>query len=132
MAIRRVHWIIGAVLLVLLALAAISLVRPGGERLGKTRRQLAIVGELLKRWHEKHGDFPDKSSELLTLLDSSIPDVARKRLLLDGWGRPLVYRRSSERKGCQYDLYSAGENGTDDHGSNDDVVRDDNGYAPGC
>jgi len=120
------------IVVAVLLFVAVPLLRTGESLKGKTRHQLLVVEELLNRWHAIHSDFPENAAQLLTIIDTSIPDVARNRLLLDGWGHPMIYRHPSTHKGCDYDLYSVGPNGLDDGEGKDDIPTDDTGVVPGC
>ena len=45
----------------------------------------------------------------------------RGEVLVDEWGRPLVYRFPSKRTEGIFDLYSVGPNGVDEMGQGDDI-----------
>jgi hypothetical protein len=70
-------------------------------------KQLTVAAIALKRFQLKHGNFPEKISELTPEFLASVP--------LDPVdGQPLRYRRNADGT---YLLYSVGANGVDDGGN---------------
>ncbi len=88
----------------------------------ETRRRLAEVSRLLGEWRAEHGSYPEDLSDLV----ANLPAVERKDgprpQIVDTWDHKLVYNRPPHAPPCDYDLYSMGPNGVDDHGQRDDIV----------
>jgi hypothetical protein len=88
----------------------------------ETRRRLAEVSRLLGEWRAEHGNYPQDLGDLV----ANLPAVARKAgprpEIVDTWDHKLVYNRPPHAPPCDYDLYSIGPNGVDDHGERDDIV----------
>ncbi|HEX3101056.1 MAG TPA: hypothetical protein VHQ01_04665, partial [Pyrinomonadaceae bacterium] len=72
----------------------------------ETSKRIVITAIALKRFQLKHGNFPEKLSELTPEFLASVPLDA-----VDG--NPLRYRRNADGT---YLLYSIGQNGVDDGG----------------
>jgi hypothetical protein len=73
----------------------------------ETTKRVVITAIALKRFQLKHGNFPEKLSELAPEFLSSVP--------LDPIdGKPLRYRKNSDGT---FLLYSVGDNGVDDGGN---------------
>jgi len=94
-------------------------IEPVGQ---ETRRRLAEVSRLLGEWRAQHGSYPAD----LSVLATNPPDAAAHSephvLITDTWDHKLVYNRPPSAPPCDYDLYSIGPNGVDDHGQRDDIV----------
>ncbi len=72
---------------------------------------LTRIAAALAVYHADHGQFPDK-------LDALVPDVL-PQLPVDLYhAKPFVYKRDAD----SYLLYSTGDNGIDDGGSNKDLA----------
>ena len=71
----------------------------------QTSARLLMLGLALRNFHEKHGDFPDRLSEL-------VPDDLPISLQDPFSGKSFVYRKQDK----QVLLYSVGPDGQDDGG----------------
>jgi hypothetical protein len=88
----------------------------------ETRRRLAEVSRLLGEWRAEHGNYPRDLSVLLANLPSAERNAGPRPQIVDTWDHKLVYNRPPRAPPCDYDLYSIGPNGVDDHGQRDDIV----------
>jgi hypothetical protein len=88
----------------------------------QTRRVLAEVSRLLGEWRAEHGSYPADLADLVT--DPATADATHgpRVEIVDTWNQKLVYNRPPRAPPCDYDLYSIGPNGVDDHGQRDDIV----------
>lgn len=92
----------------------------------ETRLELAALSRLLGEWRAKRGSYPEDLSDLVA--DAAValqtgPQANEGRLLIvDAWQHKVVYKHPPAGSGCDYDLYSLGPNGIDDHGARDDIV----------
>lgn len=93
------------------------------EPIGReTRHRLEAVSRLLGEWRAIHGNYPKDLSEIVPpVREAGSADVNRV-LIVDTWDRKLLYKHPSQAAKCEYDLYSIGPNGIDDHGERDDIV----------
>jgi hypothetical protein len=95
----------------------------GAEPVGQeTRRRLAEVSRLLGEWRAEHGSYPADLSDLTTNPPHDAEKSGPRVLITDAWDHKLVYNRPPHAPPCDYDLYSIGPNGVDDHGQRDDIV----------
>lgn len=87
---------------------------------------LDILKKGLRDYRDERGNYPDSgvanlARELGPRGSDSVKLTAgqtdKEGRILDGWGRPLIYRRTDEG----FRLYSTGPDGRDDGGSRDDV-----------
>lgn len=92
---------------------------PGGQ---ETRRRLAEVSRLLGAWRAEHGSYPADLSDLAANPPHGAEQSEPRVLITDTWDHKLVYNRPPHGPPCDYDLYSIGPNGVDDHGQRDDIV----------
>jgi hypothetical protein len=95
----------------------------GIEAVGQeTRRRLAEVSRLLGEWRAQHGSYPADLSDLAASGPGASEKSRPQVLITDTWEHKLVYNRPPRAAPCDYDLYSIGPNGVDDHGQRDDIV----------
>ena len=94
-------------------------IEPPGQ---ETRRRLAEVSRLLGEWRAEHGTYPADLSDLATDPPHGAEQAGPRVLITDTWDHKLVYNRPPHAPPCDYDLYSIGPNGVDDHGQRDDIV----------
>jgi hypothetical protein len=93
------------------------------EPVGKeTRRILVEVSRLLGEWRAEHGTYPADLADLVSEPPAADPTHAARLAIVDTWNQKLVYNRPPRAPPCEYDLYSIGPNGVDDHGERDDIV----------
>lgn len=112
--------------------AAVSPTATGAARLSQeaARREtialLDVVKQALRRYLDDHPTYPTSGIENLAArlgpqgansLRLTSKQLDRSGRILDGWGRPFVYRRTDGG----FRLYSVGPDGRDDDGSGDDV-----------
>jgi hypothetical protein len=91
------------------------------EPVGKqTRRVLAEVSRLLGEWRAEHGTYPADLADLVS--EPLAAEPGQRVAIVDTWNQKLVYNRPPRAPPCDYDLYSIGPNGVDDHGQRDDIV----------
>jgi hypothetical protein len=84
-----------------------------------TRLELRAIERLLGQWRAERGSYPNELTDLVAEA-GAIPQG--RLLILDAWENKVVYRHPSAGSACDYDLYSLGPNGIDDHGARDDIV----------
>jgi hypothetical protein len=95
----------------------------GIEPMGhETRRRLAEVSRLLGEWRAEHGSYPEDLAALVSNAPAATPTAGPRVQIVDTWNQKLVYNRPPRAPSCDYDLYSLGPNGVDDHGQRDDIV----------
>ena len=88
----------------------------------ETRRRLAEVSRLLGEWRAEHGSYPEDLAALVSIAPAAAPTTGPGVQIVDTWNQKLVYNRPPHAPPCDYDLYSVGPNGVDDHGQRDDIV----------
>jgi type II secretion system (T2SS) protein G len=88
----------------------------------ETRLELQAIERLLGKWRAERGSYPHDLLDLVAEAPA-LPQGAEGRLLIvDAWQNKVMYRHPSGGSVCDYDLYSLGPNGIDDHGTRDDIV----------
>jgi len=88
----------------------------------ETRLELQAIERLLGKWRAERGSYPDDLTDLVAGAPA-LPQAGESRLLIvDAWQNKVIYRHPSAGSACDYDLYSSGPNGIDDHGTRDDIV----------
>jgi general secretion pathway protein G len=88
-----------------------------------SKYDVKIVGETLQRFKSKVGRYPTTEEGLVYLTESRSSDSNSpyiEELGVDGWGKPLVYRNTSDGA-HPFLLYSVGGNGIDENGAGDDI-----------
>jgi hypothetical protein len=89
---------------------------------GETRLELQAIERLLGKWRAERGSYPDDLTDLVAAAPV-LPQGSEGRLLIvDVWQNKVMYHHPSDGSACDYDLYSLGPNGIDDHGTRDDIV----------
>lgn len=86
----------------------------------KTSSTVRQADLLVAEYRSEFGRLPDENEFRTYGASLGFPPRMQARFLIDGWGRPLVYRSPGRSGG--YDLYSMGRNGIDDHGEADDIT----------
>jgi len=116
--ILRLWGLAGISLLVAVALA-MSSISPGCSlsrvQLSKAQSDLWAITTALEHFRANEGNYPDESLGLNALM----PDYVR-RLSMDPWGNPYVYRRPDENSRPL--LHSRGADELDSLGLGDDVI----------
>jgi hypothetical protein len=79
--------------------------------------QIRALGAALEAYENDQGQLPPDRS-----LDAIAPYVLGG-MPVDPWGSPYHYRYPATFGTGIYDLYSAGRDGRDDHGSGDDITN---------
>jgi hypothetical protein len=87
-----------------------------------TRIRLEAVSRLLGEWRAAHGKYPDDLTELVAAAAPAAFSAGESLFILDTWDQKMLYKNPSQASICEYDLYSIGPNGVDDHGERDDIV----------
>jgi len=121
------RWLLFAALSLLAAGTAfftwLSVPRNGAaDARGRTIARLAVLRIALVEFRDRNLRYPLESEGLTALgdegtgvLEANPPATA---YVLDGWGRPFIYRTTTDGMPL---LYSVGENGIDEQGSGDDL-----------
>jgi hypothetical protein len=98
----------------LVATAVVDLLTPGiqscatAENQADTMLDLARLAAALAVYHAEHAAYPEKLADLVPSILPKLPTDAYH-------GKPFLYRRTADG----YLIYSSGENGDDDGGSNE-------------
>jgi hypothetical protein len=87
-----------------------------------TRRELQAIEQLLGKWRAERGSYPDDLADLVAEAPALPQGGAGRLLIVDAWQNKVMYHHPSGGSVCDYDLYSLGPNGIDDHGTRDDIV----------
>ena len=114
---------------------------PCGKGPKKTTVEILMSLEAaVVQYHEAHGEYPAGITEMVTAyihMSKKEPDawqdisgyISKKGdieyRVLDGYGNEIIYRNNPTYpilSGANYDLYSAGPNGIDEHGWGDDIM----------
>jgi general secretion pathway protein G len=103
----------------------IALVAPAAMRqLGSAKHQLAGQGiartaQVLELYKLDVGNYPSNDQGLDALVEKPSdavnwngPYIQNKKVPVDPWGKPYIYRSPSTRDGHDYDLCSYGAHGT--------------------
>jgi hypothetical protein len=88
----------------------------------ETRLELQAISRLLGEWRAKRGSYPQDLADLITEAPAAARAPDGRLLIVDTWAHKVVYRHPSAGAVCEYDLYSVGPDGVDDHGQRDDIV----------
>jgi hypothetical protein len=80
------------------------------------------VSRLLGEWRAEHGNYPEDLRDLVASPPLAEHVSGPRVVITDTWDHELVYNRPPRAPPCDYDLYSIGPNGVDDHGQRDDIV----------
>lgn len=89
---------------------------------GETRRELHAIEQLLGKWRAERGSYPDDLTDLVAQAPALPQGGEGSLLIVDAWQNKVMYHHPSAGSACDYDLYSLGPNGIDDHGTRDDIV----------
>jgi hypothetical protein len=88
----------------------------------ETRIELQAIARLLGEWRAKRGSYPDDLTDLVTEAPAATQAPDGRLLIVDAWAHKVVYKHPSAGSACDYDLYSLGPDGVDDHGTRDDIM----------
>ena len=130
-----------ACVLIVVGLAVVSILGVGRSRESVTQERLLTLHVILTNCVDRKVDLPADMGALVRLvragpriegwemetwrLRRSIELRDGHETLVDGFGRPVIYRTTKARPrvlpGSEYDLYSAGANGLDENGLGDDL-----------
>jgi Type II secretion system (T2SS), protein G len=88
----------------------------------ETRLELQAISRLLGEWRARRGSYPDDLTQLVAQSPAAAQTEEGRMLIVDAWEHKVVYRHPSTGSVCDYDLYSLGPDGVDDHGTRDDIV----------
>lgn len=89
----------------------------------QTRLELKAIERLLGQWRAERGSYPAELTDLVAQAPGVSQGGDGRLLILDAWQNKVMYRQpGAAASACDYDLYSLGPNGIDDHGAQDDIV----------
>ena len=109
-----------AILGLLIGLVAPAVLRQlGGARISIARQSVERMGAILDTYKLDVGSYPSTEQGLAALTAQPTgatnwngPYVKANSMLMDPWNHPYIWRNPSQRSGHDYDLCSAGPNGT--------------------
>jgi hypothetical protein len=115
---KSLYLVMGAALC-LVALLIFAISRPldsdaEADQRSRTKSVLSICGSALDSWSKEHHRLPSVE-EGLSVLEMKV------RIPLDGWGRPIIFKRNDSSASSRFQLYSRGKNGIDENGAGDDM-----------
>lgn len=117
----------GVLWVAVLLVAGVGCVRPAvsaATTLKTTQTLLSIerLADVLEAHHRHTGRYPTTEEGLSALVGSAYSGWSPGYVIpFDAWGRPYRYEHPSSGSGTQYELWSLGRNGIDEHGSGDDI-----------
>ena len=130
---RKLYWILIAVLLIVGGVATARLVqRSAQEKRQHALDDLETIGFALDRYAKDNGDYPSTEQGLRALWEypKGLPAPPNwngpyldKPILKDPWGNPYIYRRPGRHDRYTYDLFSYGADGVEGgRGDGEDVI----------
>jgi type II secretion system protein G len=94
------------------------------RKITAAKADLANLKTAMTVFEIDNGRFPTTGEGLQALVKNpaNLPDwhAALDKVPLDPWGNPYIYRCPGTN-GNDFDMYSTGPNGRDDHGGGDDI-----------
>lgn len=98
---------------------------------GFTLIRIDILTEALCKFRRDVGHFPTKQEGLQALIKEPQkvrgwkgPYLDRVKIPLDAWDQKFIYSYPPKFGKKEFNLYSVGRNGIDNHGEGDDILND--------
>jgi hypothetical protein len=89
------------------------------SRASRTYARIEGLAAAISAYHDRFAKFPAPDDYWIELRREGLLEANETERPLDQWGHPLVYRIPG--KHGEFDLYSYGQDGIDNHGALDDI-----------
>jgi general secretion pathway protein G len=117
-------------LVIFLFSCCISPIYANTDKIKVVQIQLEDLGVAILMFKRDTGHFPPEIDGLNSLISMPKntenwhgPYITKVFIPSDVWGKPYIYLNPAQYGSKEYDLYSVGPNGIDEHGAGDDVTN---------
>lgn len=97
---------------------------------GWVETYIRVLDESIRNLKADIGRYPNDKEGLAALYREfdgmnawNGPYIKRKKILTDRWGQDFIYIYPPRYGDMDFDLYSIGKNGVDEHGGGDDIAN---------